>query len=225
MANKPLPSNPVADIPQNWTDGQIVAPSGTDVGLTSKHGWNYIMSKINEALIALGLINDSFANLADSSSVTQEVKGAVNGTAGSLAKFTAANKVGAGPALGNSTTTFLRNDGSWAAPTGTTYAAGSVPANTSIAANGSVKNVYDALKAYSSTGTLSASGWDSNNQQTVTISNLSGKSVVIVSPAPSSVEAYTKAGVYCSGQSGNVLTFTCKTKPSEALTVQVGAFI
>lgn len=60
MATKPIPTNPTADIPQNWTDGQIVAPSGTSVGLTEKHGWNYIMSKINQALTMIGTLNDAW---------------------------------------------------------------------------------------------------------------------------------------------------------------------
>lgn len=58
--NRPIPTNPVADIPANWTDNQIVAPDGTSVGLTVKHGWNYIMGKINEALSDLGIINTAF---------------------------------------------------------------------------------------------------------------------------------------------------------------------
>lgn len=60
MADKPIATNPTADIPQNWTDGQIVAPSGTSVGLTEKHGWNYIMSKINQALTLIGTLNDAW---------------------------------------------------------------------------------------------------------------------------------------------------------------------
>ena len=40
-----------------------------------------------------------------------------SGTSGYLAKFNGANTITNGPALGTATTTFLRNDGSWAAPT------------------------------------------------------------------------------------------------------------
>jgi hypothetical protein len=39
------------------------------------------------------------------------------GTAGYLTKWSDANTVTSGPALGSSTTTFLRNDGTWATPT------------------------------------------------------------------------------------------------------------
>lgn len=71
--NRPISTNPTADIPDNWTDGQIVAPNGTSVGLTIKHGWNYIMGKINEALTDLGLINtafDDFGALAEKDAAT-----------------------------------------------------------------------------------------------------------------------------------------------------------
>ena len=51
--------------------------------------------------------------------------------------------------IGGNTTKYLRGDGTWQNPpgttTGTTYAAGSVPSNTTFATNGTVKNVYDAL--------------------------------------------------------------------------------
>lgn len=61
--DKPISTNPVADLPQNWTTGQIVSPSGTDVGLTAKHGYNYQASKINEALTDIGILNDAFATI------------------------------------------------------------------------------------------------------------------------------------------------------------------
>ena len=60
---KPINTNPTADVPANWTNGQIVSPSGTDVGLTAKHGYNYQAGKINEALTAIGTINNAFANI------------------------------------------------------------------------------------------------------------------------------------------------------------------
>ena len=42
-----------------------------------------------------------------------------SGTSGNLAKFSGANTITDGPALGSSTTTYLRNDGSWATPANT----------------------------------------------------------------------------------------------------------
>lgn len=62
--NKPISTNPTADLPVNWTTSQIVSPSGTDVGLTAKHGYNYLMQKLNEALTDIGTINDAFTGIS-----------------------------------------------------------------------------------------------------------------------------------------------------------------
>lgn len=51
-------------------------------------------------------------------SITNNVTG--SGTSGYLAKFNGANTITNGVALGSSTTTFLRNDGTWATPPGGT---------------------------------------------------------------------------------------------------------
>lgn len=47
--NRPLPSPLPADLPEDWQDGQIVAPQGPDVGLTEQHGYNYLMQQVNDA--------------------------------------------------------------------------------------------------------------------------------------------------------------------------------
>lgn len=44
-----------------------------------------------------------------------------SGTSGYLTKWNGTNTITNGPQLGSSTTTFLRNDGTWATPTNTTY--------------------------------------------------------------------------------------------------------
>ena len=46
--------------------------------------------------------------------ITNNITG--SGTSGYLAKFNGANTITSGPQLGNNTTTFLRNDGTWIAP-------------------------------------------------------------------------------------------------------------
>jgi len=50
-------------------------------------------------------------------SISNNITG--SGTSGYLAKFNGANSITNGPQLGSSTTTFLRNDGSWATPVDT----------------------------------------------------------------------------------------------------------
>lgn len=49
LKNIPLP----ADLPENWTSGQIVAPTGAEAGLDEKHGYNYLMRQVNNAQKAL----------------------------------------------------------------------------------------------------------------------------------------------------------------------------
>ena len=71
--------------------------------------------------------------------------------------------------------------------------------------------------------TLPASGWSSNTQ-TVTVSGvLADESAQLIQPMPAiaSQNAYITAGVICSGQAANQLTFTCTTVPTEDLSVYV----
>ena len=49
LKNIPLP----ADLPENWTSGQIVAPTGAEAGLDDQHGDNYLMRQVNNAQKAL----------------------------------------------------------------------------------------------------------------------------------------------------------------------------
>ena len=45
MAEKPIAAPLPADLPDNWTYGQTVAPAGSDAGLTEQHGYNYLMEQ------------------------------------------------------------------------------------------------------------------------------------------------------------------------------------
>lgn len=73
------------------------------------------------------------------------------------------------------------------------------------------------------TATLPASGWSSNTQ-TVTVQGvLADETAQLIQPMPAiaSQNAYISAGVICSGQAANSLTFTCQTVPTEDLSVYV----
>ena len=73
------------------------------------------------------------------------------------------------------------------------------------------------------TVTLTTSGWSSNTQ-TVTVSGVSAdETAQLIQPMPAmaSQSAYYGAGVLCSGQAANSLTFTCQNVPTEDLTVYV----
>lgn len=71
------------------------------------------------------------------------------------------------------------------------------------------------------TVSLTVAGWTSSLTQTVTATGVTAAGNVIVSPAPASLDAYSSAGVRCTAQAANVLTFQCKKKPTEALMVEV----
>lgn len=71
--------------------------------------------------------------------------------------------------------------------------------------------------------TLSASGW-SDNAQTVTVSGvLADETAQLIQPVPAiaSQSAYYAAGILCTGQAANSLTFTCTAVPTDSLTVYV----
>ena len=68
--------------------------------------------------------------------------------------------------------------------------------------------------------TLSSSGWSSSTQ-TVTATWVTASNTVIVSPAPSSLTDYADAGIYCSAQASNSLTFSCDTEPENDIVVNV----
>ena len=70
---------------------------------------------------------------------------------------------------------------------------------------------------------LTSSGW-SNLAQTVAVAGVTAGNTVYVSPAPSSTEAWGKAGVYASAQASDALTFACKKAPAVSLTANIAIF-
>lgn len=63
MANKPIPTPLLADLPEDWVINQIVAPTGEEVGLSEQHGYNYLMAKVNEAIQAINDLNNGFEDI------------------------------------------------------------------------------------------------------------------------------------------------------------------
>ncbi len=63
MAEKPFENPLPADLPENWTAGQIVAPTGEEVGLSHQHGYNYLMEMVNRAHLHINIVNDAVADL------------------------------------------------------------------------------------------------------------------------------------------------------------------
>ena len=72
------------------------------------------------------------------------------------------------------------------------------------------------------TVTLTVEGW-SGNAQTVSASNVTADNIVWVSPAPTSFDAYGKAGIRATAQENGTITFTCTKVPTEAISVEVVA--
>ena len=81
MANLP------ADLPENWTSGQIISPNGTEVGLDAKHGYNYLMKQVNAAQTGVNTLNDDMTGVAQESTL-QGVKTDVEALGISAAKET-----------------------------------------------------------------------------------------------------------------------------------------
>jgi len=76
------------------------------------------------------------------------------------------------------------------------------------------------LTKVNTTATLAVADWSSNTQ-TVTVSGVKADSVVFVSPDPTSASDYASAGILCTAQAADSLTFTCTTTPTNAITVNV----
>ena len=91
-------------------------------------------------------------------------------------------------------------------------------------AKGVVNKAYvDSKSPTSVTITLTTSSWSSNTQ-TVTVSGVSASETAqLITPTPAilSQSAYYEAGIMCTGQAANSLTFTCQTVPTSNLTVYV----
>lgn len=80
--------------------------------------------------------------------------------------------------------------------------------------------ITDADTTESLTVTLVAANWV-NDSQTVTATGVSATNNVFVSPAPASASDYSDAGIICTAQGANSLTFECDTTPSNDITVNI----
>ena len=49
MAENPIKTPLPADLPEDWTGGQTVAPTGAEVGLSEQHGYNYPFHRFQAA--------------------------------------------------------------------------------------------------------------------------------------------------------------------------------
>lgn len=86
--------------------------------------------------------------------------------------------------------------------------------------NGSFEAVSGATSSSELTVSLVVANW-SNNTQTVTATGVTTTNSVVIAPTTASKEDYLRAGIYCSSQGTNSLTFTCDTVPSNTVSVSV----
>lgn len=61
MPDKPILESLPADLPEDWTAGQIVAPTGEEVGLSHQHGYNYLMQMVNRAQRGVNAVREVIA--------------------------------------------------------------------------------------------------------------------------------------------------------------------
>lgn len=64
MATNPITVPLPGDLPEDWQLNEIVAPEGSDAGLSEQHGYNYLMEAVNNAHIALNELGAAFSGLA-----------------------------------------------------------------------------------------------------------------------------------------------------------------
>ncbi len=103
------------------------------------------------------------------------------------------------------------------------YSASNPPPYPVTSVNGMTGNVT--IKPKCVTVTLSSSGWDSTAKtQTVTVTGVKASEtaqMITPTPALASQTAYYDAGILCTGQAADSLTFTADTVPTEDFTVYV----
>lgn len=85
------------------------------------------------------------------------------------------------------------------------------------------KQYVDALKPLVRTITLTTSGWSSNTKTVGVPGVAPSEAAQLITPVPNitSQSAYYEAGIMCTNQGRNSLTFTCQTVPTSNLTVYV----
>lgn len=69
-----------ADLPENWTQGEIISPNGTEVGLTEQHGYNYLMKQVNATQNEVNNVGTTLNGVAKEASV-QQIDAALGKTA------------------------------------------------------------------------------------------------------------------------------------------------
>ena len=101
-------------------------------------------------------------------------------------------------------------------------ASGILKGNGAGGVSAAVKGTDYAAPSVGVSVTLTASGWNANAKtQTVSVSGVTATGNLIITAAPNSYMAYTKAGVRCTAQGAGTLTFACETVPTDNVVANV----
>ena len=85
MSENPIHVQLPAYLPEDWVYGQTVAPNGSEAGMSTQHGYNYLMQQVNNSQKAAKAIGEAFPDLATAEDLEEYVpisqKGKANGVA------------------------------------------------------------------------------------------------------------------------------------------------
>lgn len=77
------------------------------------------------------------------------------------------------------------------------------------------------LTKVNTTITIAVADWNGGTTVTKTVNGITATGVVMVAPDPTDQAAYTSAGILCTAQAADSLTFTCSTTPTADIDVNV----
>ena len=101
-------------------------------------------------------------------------------------------------------------------------ASGILKGNGAGGVSAAVKGTDYAAPSVGVSVTLRASGWNTNAKtQTVSVAGVTETANCVITAAPDSYMAYTKAGVRCTAQGAGTLTFACETVPTANVAANV----
>lgn len=78
-----------------------------------------------------------------------------------------------------------------------------------------------AVKSVNTTITIAVADWNGGTTATKSVTGITTTGIVLVSPDPSDTTDYVAAGILCTSQTTNSLTFTCDTTPTSDIDVVV----
>ena len=224
ITNDTISVSPTSYSPSGYKVRQLVLYGDSEVDVYS-NSTAYSVSQGFQA--GYGYVNISSNTNAPSGGVVIGDKATSNGSTGQIligerASSTAAFSIAIGSKasvtaqgaiqLGDAGATKTNSDAN-------TFKVGNANGNYELmSADGTVPTAR--LTKVNTTATLAVADWSSNTQ-TVTVSGVKADSVVFVSPAPASASDYASAGILCTAQAADSLTFTCTTTPTNAITVNV----